>query len=92
MPSQRYCTSLFTLKRIQDYYSPLKSILSAGALEYLFQNIEEIARTSTRFLQALQERQKENDFIIMKIGDVVEPFVSFVFCDFNGLYSPGFVC
>jgi len=60
---------------IADYYSPLKSILSAGALEYLFQNIEEIARTSTRFLQALQERQKENDFVIMKIGDVVEPFI-----------------
>ncbi|CAG8440515.1 4016_t:CDS:10 [Acaulospora colombiana] len=56
---------------VEVFYGPMQDLLPKNELEMIFSNIEDILLHNTAILSDLEQRQKEEDYIVKSVGDVL---------------------
>jgi len=56
---------------IDVFYGPLQNILHSKELNIIFSNIEDILLCNTAILSDLEQRQKDDEFFVNNIGDIL---------------------
>ncbi|CAI2169930.1 13957_t:CDS:10 [Funneliformis geosporum] len=56
---------------VEIFYGPLQTILSSEELNTIFSNIEDILLCNTEILSDLEQRQKEDEFFVDSVGDIL---------------------